>query len=860
MFIGQDRTGKTSLKKSLKGETFNPNERSTEGIETDLSYFKVSTDVWRTGKNNKDTEPEPAGFFEHQAAQMIFKSLKNGNADCADAEKRSGDPTTRGTKPSKEVEQTGANSEEPSSSSIGPSPRDFKVVQKAKISPSLTELLEEPSNRRTELSLHDSDVIENAETSSSVTKLSQGPRDSAADPSLQNVKVTERAKTISSEKPTNETESSRQDSKHHLFVPNLPEDVAALVHLLIENNEEFEDEDDIYSVLWDFGGQSIYYTTHPIFLTKEAIYILACDLSRDPYQKAGAPMKTGMYWDIVDTWCNKTNLDYLDFWMSSVYSLVSLNPVGQDAFLPEKLPSVFLVCTHADKPYRSGNPKDLAREIYGRLKGKIYGKLLKGLFVVDNTKSGSVDECRDVIKLREKVLSVAKNLPQMNEAIPLKWLKYEKVLRILSKEGYKWIPIGKARQIAVEECGINGDEQFQTLLNFLHDQRVLIHFNESPELDNMVVLSPQWLIDIFKEVITVKRCEHVEESVEILWSNFEKTGILDEKLLKHAWRSLFDRGENCISLVAIMERFSLLCSWPSDSTTKKYLVPSMLMSPPTDDVLEHLSCVRTPSLFVAFDSGRVPPGLFPRLVLLLHQWSQEEWESDVPPELYSNFAMFHIVPQGTISFIFLLHSSSIEIIFHDGTDAFAQTAGLTYQSDVITSRAIHSQLRYLLEQIRKEFFWLKHMKFEMCVCCPVCSQKGGVKCRSHDMRGCECLHFLSESELRDRPYCNKPGIRGDRTINIKTFEHWFALSDAQGSRIPLKKVSSRIVSILGHGMFIHLHKIAIMFLWNFSRTSRVSSYSCRCRKLCYTMYTVSLIVRRNLDLMYLRATFCKYHG
>ena len=790
MFIGQDRTGKTSLKKSLKGETFNPNERSTEGIETDPSYFKVSTDVWRTGKNNKDTDPEPAGFFEHQAAQMIFKSLKNGNADSADAETLSGVSATSGSKPSKVVEQTGANSEEPSSSSIGPSLRESKVVRKAKTSPSLTELLEEPSSSRTELSLQDSDVIESAETSSSVTKLSQGPRDSAANPSLQNFRVIERAKTSSSEKPTNETQSSRQDSRDHLFVPNLPEDVVALVQTFLKNNEEFEDKDDIYSVLWDFGGQSIYYTTHPIFLTKKAIYILACDLSRDPYQKASAPMKTGMYENIVDTYCNKTNLDYLDFWMSSVYSLVSLNPLGQDAFLLENLPPVLLVCTHADKPYRSGNPKDLAREIYGRLKKKIYGKLLKGLFVVDNTKSGSVDECRDVIKLREKVLSVAKNLPQMNEAIPLKWLKYEKVLRVLSKEGYKWIPIGKARQIAVEECKIDDDEQFQTLLNFLHDQRVLIHFNESPALENLVVLSPQWLIDVFKEVITVKSCEHVEESVEILWRDFEETGILDETLLNHAWRSLFDEGETCKSLAAIMERFSLLCSWPSDRTTKQYLVPSMLMSPPTDDVLKHLSCVRTPSLFVVFNSGRVPPGLFPRLVLLLHQWSQEKWKSDVYPELYNSFAMFHILPHLAISLIVLLHSSSIEIIFHDGIDAPAQTAGLTYQSDVITSRTIHSQVRYLLERIREEFFWLKHMKYEMCVCCPVCSQKGGVKCHAHDVRGCECLHLLSESKLRDRPYCNSPGIRGDPTINIKTFEHWFALSDAQGGRIPFNKVSS----------------------------------------------------------------------
>ena len=48
MIIGQDRTGKTSLKKSLKGEKFNPKDQSTEGIETDPEYFKVSREIWRS--------------------------------------------------------------------------------------------------------------------------------------------------------------------------------------------------------------------------------------------------------------------------------------------------------------------------------------------------------------------------------------------------------------------------------------------------------------------------------------------------------------------------------------------------------------------------------------------------------------------------------------------------------------------------------------------------------------------------------------------------------------------------------------------------------------------------------------------
>ena len=50
MLIGQERTGKTSLKKSLKGGNFDEKEESTVGIETDSSYFKVSKEIWKSGK------------------------------------------------------------------------------------------------------------------------------------------------------------------------------------------------------------------------------------------------------------------------------------------------------------------------------------------------------------------------------------------------------------------------------------------------------------------------------------------------------------------------------------------------------------------------------------------------------------------------------------------------------------------------------------------------------------------------------------------------------------------------------------------------------------------------------------------
>ena len=44
LFIGQDRAGKTSLKKSLLGLPFDPKEQSTEGIEVDPSKFEIEVD------------------------------------------------------------------------------------------------------------------------------------------------------------------------------------------------------------------------------------------------------------------------------------------------------------------------------------------------------------------------------------------------------------------------------------------------------------------------------------------------------------------------------------------------------------------------------------------------------------------------------------------------------------------------------------------------------------------------------------------------------------------------------------------------------------------------------------------------
>ena len=745
MIIGQARTGKTSLKKSLKGELFNPNEGSTEGIETDPSYFQVTTDIWRTGRNSEDTETEPEFLFDRQLAQKLLKSLKE--------KERLGNPSTSGTKPSV---------------------KDFPVVEPSEANSPPTERSEESRSNRFEQPPQDSKAVENAKALSLRTEVSVEP----AEP-----------KTSSSVTEQSESDPSPKDSRDHQKVP---ENVAAWVEKLLKENKEFMEGDDMYSVIWDFGGQSVFYDTHPIFLTEKAIYILVCNLSCDPDNKADTPVKQGRYKELPDNYCENTNFDYLDFWMSSIYSLVSSNTNRQETSSSKTLPAVFLACTHADKPYTTeGNP---SKEIFGALREKIYGSLLEDFFVVDNTKSGSSDECEGVKNLRQAVLSVAAEFPQMKVPIPLKWLRYEKVLYLLMREeGLARISIKDARKIASDKCGIDDDEIFRTVLDFLHDQKVLINFDESPGLESMVILNPQWLVDVFKEVITFKSFNHKDQSVQRLWSEFENNGILERKLLDHVWRRFNDDQDTCESLIAIMERFNLLCRWPSEGTKEQYLVPSMLRSPPTDDVLKLLASRRIPSLFVRFESCRVPPGLFSRLILLFHYWVQDKSKRPKIPKLFNNFALFHIFPHDAISVILLCHSSSIEIVFHVADVTRAEEEAFIHEKYLNASRDIHRQLRLLLEYMRKEFFWLKHMRYETCVSCPVCSlQTDGSKCRDYGVRSCDCLHLLSELELQEHPYCDRNVVCADCRIHKEMFVHWFAFSDVQESRIALTQVCSCI--------------------------------------------------------------------
>ena len=211
----------------------------------------------------------------------------------------------------------------------------------------------------------------------------------------------------------------------------------------------------------------------------------------------------------------------------------------------------------------------------------------------------------------------------------------------------------------------------------------------------------------------------------------------------------------------------------------------MLMSHPPEAIMSLVVSARIPPLFLKFECGQVPLGLFPRLVLQFFQWDEEQQGK---PQLYHNFARFYTSRKEDCSVILLCHPSSIEVVFHQGTsqDSLQSklpcSAGVSYDTcEVTCAHAVRRKLGLILESIRNEFCWLKNMKYEVSFICPVCCPGGAFRfCPIHATQDCEeevCLHFWPESQLSDVEKvicCTKSAAALSNKVDVKRFAPWFA--------------------------------------------------------------------------------------
>ena len=85
----------------------------------------------------------------------------------------------------------------------------------------------------------------------------------------------------------------------------------------------------------------------------------------------------------------------------------------------------------------------------------------------------------------------------------LRWFNFEKVVEALVKKNTYHMALDQLLTVTRNICHIDDEEELTAMLNFYHDLGVIVKHGQT------VVLQAQWLIDLFKQLITVRPFDEV---------------------------------------------------------------------------------------------------------------------------------------------------------------------------------------------------------------------------------------------------------------------------------------------------------------------------------------------------------------
>ncbi|MEH2082636.1 MAG: leucine-rich repeat domain-containing protein [Nostoc sp.] len=235
---------------------------------------------------------------------------------------------------------------------------------------------------------------------------------------------------------------------------------------------------------WDFGGQEIYHATHQFFLTNRSLFLLAWN--------ARLGFEQGK----------------LYYWLDTIKALAPESPI-------------LLVATHIDERDADLPIVELRRKYPQIIQHyKISSKIIRG-----------------VEELRQAIAEAAAKLPLMGEIWPTTWLNAANAIRTQPK-----------KQITPQQLwDIMADSQVadiskEVLARWLHELGEILYFQDNEELNDTVILKPQWVTEYISKVL---------ESKDVI----NRKGIFTRQEMAQLWCDLEPSMQD--HFLRLMERFDL---------------------------------------------------------------------------------------------------------------------------------------------------------------------------------------------------------------------------------------------------------------------------------------------------------------
>lgn len=357
----------------------------------------------------------------------------------------------------------------------------------------------------------------------------------------------------------------------------------------------------------------------------------------------------------------------------------------------------------------------------------VLGKTCPRIFTIDNTKQDDDDD--GTKKLREEIDSILKEEIWCQE-VPLTWVKLGYILK--HAEGHesdnkmKVVDFDYVEKFAGSEVGMQRDE-IESFLIFYHELGELLFFNE-PNLHEVVVIDPQFLIDAFKVVLTAKCFQDINDQKHTKhWMKLNDEGKISKNFIFSVWqkqkdKELFEKYKN--SLLGMMVKLDMLVENTSEhyhDDNVEYYVPSF-MKRAKENNLDVVECGPGEPVPLKYQSAAkmIPEGLFHRLLSrCLKKW--EPFEDRV----FCNYTCFILNDEILLSVFsgwFWRLDMDIELRIHLRNEEHRETTWAeTNQVDIANAQAfIHETLedlaklyhgsvpiKFYVNKNNKDFFFTK---------------------------------------------------------------------------------------------------------------------------------------------------------
>ncbi|XP_062580657.1 uncharacterized protein LOC134242573, partial [Saccostrea cucullata] len=365
----------------------------------------------------------------------------------------------------------------------------------------------------------------------------------------------------------------------------------------------------------DFAGQCSYYSSHQIFLSPRAFFILVFNMEKNFDEMVGEDVCS----QERSIYKGYTHRDYLTFWAKSIHQYSS-----------EKAP-IILVGTHAEQKTHQ-EKVEFFREIWKTLETKT--KSLQGHLFRKRGFAIGFNENEGIEKIKLSIVDVVQKLDHWGEVLPHSWAMFEnffqekKYLKIINKRVLLAFNEALPQDIKLEIV-----EDINTMLQFFHDIREILFFNQE-FLREVIILDVQWFADAFKNVITDKNHAN-EDLLEFTseWDQFDDTGELSDILLCRIWKMNNNEYlEHKDEIMLYMEKLGLLAkvddkNWYVPCMNKKAFPISAFSSHPASSILCY-----------TFDV--LPAGIFHRLVATCMQNTSKMFSFEDRGCIYQTAAKF----------------------------------------------------------------------------------------------------------------------------------------------------------------------------------------------------------------------------